>query len=190
MSRPVSAHFLSRTGSAGRLRDARGSHKPLFFRINKMTDGKRRVRAVARAQARFGGRPIGFECRQLVPKIDADDGKQGKSSHIGKKTRQHVTAFIGKAGQRRMNLGRIRLAGLARYDRIKCPRAAEPRRRSEAARHATVARSAPWVTVRRRTCASAPGGRERGPHRMRSGASPNCATPRFPRGRLARLSRA
>jgi hypothetical protein len=95
-----------------------------------MTDGKRRVRAVARAQARFGGRPIGFECRQLVPKIDADDGKQGKSSHIGKKTRQHATAFIGKAGQRRMNLGRIRLAGLARYDRIKCPRAAEPRRRS------------------------------------------------------------
>src|SRR5450631_4340118 len=44
--------------------------------------------------------------------MDADDGKQGQSPHIGNETRQHAATFVGKAGQDRMNLCRIAKIGI------------------------------------------------------------------------------
>ena len=44
--------------------------------------------------------------------MDADDGKQGQSTHIGNEVRQHAATIVGKAGQRRMNVGRTVVLGL------------------------------------------------------------------------------
>jgi hypothetical protein len=34
--------------------------------------------------------------------MDADDGEQGQSTHIGKETRQRAATFAGEAGQRQL----------------------------------------------------------------------------------------
>ncbi len=79
-----------------------------FFRQIELADGKCPIGAGSRAPARFGGGLDRFASRQFVPEMDTEDGKQGQSTHIGKQTRERAAAFVGKAGQRRMNLGRIR----------------------------------------------------------------------------------
>jgi hypothetical protein len=50
--------------------------------------------------------------------MDADDGKQGQSPHIDNQTRQHAAAFVGKAVQDRVNLGRIVKSGTAAQKRL------------------------------------------------------------------------
>jgi hypothetical protein len=50
--------------------------------------------------------------------MDADDGKQGQSSHMGNETRQHAAAFVAKAVQHQENLGRIVKIGTAAEKRV------------------------------------------------------------------------
>jgi len=70
----------------------------------ELADGKRRVGARRRRPARLGGRLQHHGIRQLVPQMDAGDGKQGQSPHIGYQARQRAAAFIEEAAKRRMNL--------------------------------------------------------------------------------------
>jgi hypothetical protein len=50
--------------------------------------------------------------------MDADDGKQGQSTHIGDEMRQHAATFVGQAVQRWMNSGRIIGIGTAARKRL------------------------------------------------------------------------
>src|SRR5216683_6963065 len=76
-----------------------------LFRQIELADGERGIRPPSRAPARFGSRLARQARQQFVPEMDAGDGKQGQNPHIGKQTRQRAAAFVGEAGQRRMNVG-------------------------------------------------------------------------------------
>jgi hypothetical protein len=61
----------------------------------------------ARLQLTLAEGSLASPRRQFVPKMDADNGKQGQNTHIGMQTRQRAAVFVGETGQRRMNSGRI-----------------------------------------------------------------------------------
>src|SRR5258707_1233237 len=70
------------------------------------TEAAEPVAKAGRAPARFGDRFSRFSGRQFVPEMHAGDGKQGQSTHIDQKTRQHAATLVGKAGQGGVNSGR------------------------------------------------------------------------------------
>ena len=53
-----------------------------------------------RLVGRFGSGGIEL---QLIPEMQADNGKKDQRAHIGDQPRQRGAAFVGKAGQCRMN---------------------------------------------------------------------------------------
>jgi hypothetical protein len=69
------------------------------------TDGEGRVGAAVLQPAPAAGSLVSSAGNRM----EAKDGNQRQSSHIHQQVRQRTATFIGEAGQRRMNLGRIRI---------------------------------------------------------------------------------